>query len=70
MESNIVTRAAKLAGNKSVLARLVGVTPQAVQQWEASGYVPPNSIEAVAKETGIPEAEFFAAYRQRPKKAA
>lgn len=39
METGIA-KAIRIAGNQSALGRLLGRTPQAVQKWEAQGYVP------------------------------
>lgn len=42
-----------IGGSQSELARLLGVRPQAVQQWVKSGRVPPRRARAVAELTGI-----------------
>ena len=39
MESSI-EKAVRIAGSQSALARAVGVSPQAVQQWVDSDHVP------------------------------
>ncbi|MFS2007946.1 transcriptional regulator [Duganella sp. CT11-25] len=47
---NAIEKAARLAGNRTALANLVGVTPQAVQQWVKRGLAPAKRclrIEAV-----------------------
>jgi len=49
METGIA-KAIRLAGNQSALGRLLDLTPQAVQKWEAQGYVPAErcrEVEAV-----------------------
>lgn len=48
-----VKRAISKAGSQSELARLVGVTPQAVQQWEAANRVSVRKALDVEKATGI-----------------
>lgn len=47
-------RAIKIAGNQSALARMVGVKPQAVQQWVKQGYVSRKNARNVSKAVGIP----------------
>ncbi|TDR82184.1 carph-isopro domain-containing protein [Paludibacterium purpuratum] len=64
MDQNIVTRAADAVGGKSPLAKAVGFSYQAIQQWEQAGYVPPKRIPAVAAASGIDIAEFYAAYQR------
>lgn len=51
MESAI-EKVLKVVGSQSELARLVGVKPQAVQQWVATGKVPPRRVIAVVRATG------------------
>lgn len=48
-----VKRAIRKVGSQSNLARLVGVTPQAVQQWEAANRVSVRKVLEVEKATGI-----------------
>ena len=48
-----VKRAITKAGSQSELARMVGVTPQAVQQWEAANRVSVRKVLEVEKVTGI-----------------
>jgi len=45
---------AKFNGNMSELARQIGVTPQAVQQWVRSGKVPAARAGRVHELTGVP----------------
>lgn len=42
-----IKRAIKHAGSQAALAKACGVTQQAVQQWSASGSVPPHRVRAV-----------------------
>lgn len=37
---NAIEKAARIAGNRSALAKLLGVSPQAVQQWVQRGVTP------------------------------
>ncbi|MBY0499317.1 MAG: helix-turn-helix domain-containing protein [Nitrosomonas sp.] len=46
-------RAISVAGSQTALAQLVGVTPQAVQQWVKRGRVSRKSAKAVSNKTGI-----------------
>lgn len=48
-----VKRAIRKVGSQSNLARLVGVTPQAVQQWTAANRVSVRKVLDVEKATGI-----------------
>ena len=41
-------------GNRSVLARVAGCTPQAVHQWARRGVVPVGRVKAVAKFFKVP----------------
>ncbi len=55
MDSTIaspVDRAVHEAGSQSALARAVGVTPQAVQQWISTGRIPAERVIAVENATG------------------
>jgi DNA-binding transcriptional regulator YdaS (Cro superfamily) len=56
---NGVLAAAVEAGSLSELSRQVGVSPQAVQQWAAQGYVPLNRIAEIESLYGIPRAELM-----------
>ncbi|MCL8299412.1 MULTISPECIES: transcriptional regulator [Pseudomonas] len=48
-----ICRAAKAAGGQSALARILKVTPQAVQKMCASGRVPAERVLEIEKATGI-----------------
>lgn len=48
-----IEKAARLAGGQSSLARSVGVSPQAVQQWVESGRVSHKKVLDVEKITGV-----------------
>ncbi len=41
-------------GNRSMLARVAGCSPQAVQQWARRGVVPVGRVKAVAKFFKVP----------------
>ncbi len=45
--------AINFAGNQSALARLAGVSPQAVQQWVAAGRVSHKKVRVVSERTGV-----------------
>lgn len=47
-------KAISIAGGQSALARMVGVKPQAVQQWVKQGYVSRKSMKKVSRSVGIP----------------
>ena len=44
---NAIEKAARIAGNRTALARLIGVTPQAVQQWVRRGAAPAKRCLAI-----------------------
>jgi DNA-binding transcriptional regulator YdaS (Cro superfamily) len=44
-----IARAARLAGSQSALASLLGVSPQAVQQWVEKGHPPPERCLAIER---------------------
>ncbi|MBA6142313.1 helix-turn-helix domain-containing protein [Pseudomonas juntendi] len=48
-----ICRAAKVAGGQSALARILKVTPQAVQKMCASGRVPAERVLEIEKATGV-----------------
>ncbi|APO81626.1 helix-turn-helix domain-containing protein [Pseudomonas asiatica] len=48
-----ICRAAKAAGGQSALARILKVTPQAVQKMCASGRVPAERVLEIEKATGV-----------------
>lgn len=43
----------RVDGNESVLARLVGISPQGVNQWKKKGVIPPKSAKIIEKKLGI-----------------
>jgi DNA-binding transcriptional regulator YdaS (Cro superfamily) len=47
--STAIQKAVEIAKGQTALARLCGVTPQAVQKWVSQGYVPPKRVPAVVK---------------------
>jgi len=51
--SNIAEEAAEKVGGQSALAKLAGVSPQAVQQWVSKGFIPGAKVGVISKETGI-----------------
>lgn len=51
-KSNPVQRAVDVCITQSALAEKLGVRPQAVQQWVASGRVPAKRVIAVERATG------------------
>lgn len=54
MERKAIERAVDEAGSQTKLARAVGVSPQAVQQWVVQGYAPPYRMRLVSSVTGVP----------------
>lgn len=56
MEPGIV-RAIEAANGPTKLAKAVGVTPAAVTNWRARGYVPAKMAVAVEAETGVPRTD-------------
>lgn len=56
MESPI-EKAVRIAGSQSALARMVDVTPQAVQQWVVSRRVSHKKVIEVERFTGVPRQE-------------
>jgi len=52
-----IQRAVRHAGSQSNLARRVGVSAQAVQQWVDSGRVSYKRAVAVSRATGVPLCE-------------
>lgn len=51
MAENAIKKAAQAAGGQSALARTIGVTPQAVHYWCASGKVPAVRVLSVERAT-------------------
>ena len=52
MDINPVQKAAQLAGSQSALARLIKVTPQAVQRWCETGLVPASRVLDIERSVG------------------
>lgn len=52
--SEALEKAKKVAGGPSALARLLGIKPQAIHQWNE---VPPLRVLDVERHTGIPRYE-------------
>lgn len=48
-----IEQAIKVAGSQSALARTLGVTPQAVQQWVAANRLPAHHCLPVENTTGV-----------------
>ena len=46
-----------VGGNASRLARLAGVSPQAVAQWKRTGYIPLVRVFHLSKVLGIPKSK-------------
>jgi len=46
-----IRRAAYLCGGQTALAAILGVKPQAVQQWVAKGHVPPSRAIQIEQAT-------------------
>jgi DNA-binding transcriptional regulator YdaS (Cro superfamily) len=53
MTAAAIQRACELAGSQSALARMLQVTPQAVQNWCATGRVPAERVLEIEKATGV-----------------
>lgn len=51
METGIA-KAIRIANGQSALGRLLGLTPQAIQKWEAQGYVPAERCREVETKLG------------------
>ena len=51
--NSAIADAVLAAGSQSALARAVGVSPQAVQQWVDSGRVPLRRVLYVERATGV-----------------
>jgi DNA-binding transcriptional regulator YdaS (Cro superfamily) len=52
--ARFVARMVARAGGQTVLARLCGISPQAVQQWVADNRVPPLRVLECERLSGIP----------------
>lgn len=53
METPIL-KAARIAGGQSALARRLGVTPQAVQQWCSGNRIPAGRVVEIEATCGVP----------------
>ncbi|MCT5924347.1 helix-turn-helix domain-containing protein [Pseudomonas aeruginosa] len=53
MEEHPICKAVKAAGGQSALARILNVTPQAVQKMCAFGRVPAKRVLEIEKATGV-----------------
>lgn len=51
MQISAIQRAANAAGSQSALATLLGVKPQAVQRWCATGVVPSKRVLDIERAT-------------------
>lgn len=47
-------QAIEVAGSQSSLARALGIKPQAVQKWAATGRVPSERAVEIERVTGVP----------------
>lgn len=56
-------------GSQSDLAKKMGVSPQAVQQWVANGFIPPKRCRRVSEVTKLPLSRLLAAYEAAEKTA-
>jgi DNA-binding transcriptional regulator YdaS (Cro superfamily) len=52
MTMSPIEKAIAIVGSQTALAEELGIRPQAVQQWVASGHVPVRRVIAVEKATG------------------
>lgn len=57
MNKTAIQRAVEAAGSQSALARLIGVTPQRVQQMVDFGKASHNRVIAIERATGITRTE-------------
>ena len=57
MTAAAIDKACKAAGSQSALARLLQVTPQAVQNWCATGKVPAERVIQIEAASGVPRHE-------------
>lgn len=59
-DSAVLTAIAK-AGGPTAMAKALGVTPQAVWDWRAKGYVPPARAKEIEMQFGIPRGDLVSA---------
>ena len=52
-----IAKATRVAGGQSALARMMGVSPQADQQWNATNRIPAERVLDVEMHTGVPREE-------------
>lgn len=57
MNKTAIQRAVDAAGSQSALARLIGVTPQRVQQMVDDGKVSHNQVIPIERATGVSRTE-------------
>jgi len=57
MSESAIEKAVRVAGGQSSLARQIPVSPQAVQQWVATGKVPAERVRIISKITGVSPAD-------------
>lgn len=49
-----IDKVVRIMGGQSKLARALGITPQAVQQWVSDGRVSHKRVVDVSRKTGVP----------------
>lgn len=54
-----IEKAVEVAGGQAELAKLMGVSRQAIQQWVARGYIPRQQCAAMEAQTGVSQAELL-----------
>lgn len=54
-----IERAVQAAGSQTALAKVLGVTPQAVSAWVEQGFTPPYRVIGVAAATGVLAEDLF-----------
>jgi DNA-binding transcriptional regulator YdaS (Cro superfamily) len=55
-----ISRAAEILGGQSALARELGITSQAVQQWCGAGFCPVDRARQIHDLTGVPIVDLLA----------
>jgi len=56
MDTNAVARAIKASGGLGALAKVIGISPQAVDKWRRNG-VPAERVLALELASGVPRHE-------------